>query len=131
MRGALDSLDGLKTLDATRLAAEPLTRAAMERLVQVVVDLAVEVNAHVAVAAQAPAPTSARASFRAAATAGAIGDDLATELEGAAGLRNLLVHQYVDIDVGLLADALPSMVDGFGRYVTTVAGFVAASTEQG
>lgn len=126
MRETLDDLEALRDVDAARLDAQPLTRAAAERLIQVVVDLAVDVNAHVAVVANGAAPQTGRDSFFAAAESGAIGDDLATALAPAAGLRNILVHRYTDIRTDLVASAVNMTLDGFADYVRQMAAYLEA-----
>ena len=124
IRETLDELESLRDVSAARLEAEPLTRAAAERLIQVVVDLAVDVNAHIAVVASGAAPQTGRDSFLAAATSGAITEDLAAELAPAAGLRNVLVHRYTDIRTDLVASAVNSILDGFAEYVRQVAAYL-------
>lgn len=124
LRESLDQLATVKGADAEQLAVEPLTRAAAERLIQVVVDLAIDVNSHIAVAELREAPASGAASFELVAKAGAITEDLARRLAPAAGLRNVLVHRYVDIDVLRVASAIEVVVDGFDTYVKQVASFV-------
>ena len=125
MRETLDELESLRDVSVARLESEPLTRAAAERLIQVVVDLAVDVNAHIAVVATGAAPQTGRDSFLAAATSGAITEDLATALAPAAGLRNVLVHRYTDIRTDLVASAVGTVLDGFSDYVRQVAAYLA------
>lgn len=48
-------------------------------------------------------PDSARAAFEALASSGVISVELAVRLGRAAGMRNLLVHDYTRIDRSLLA----------------------------
>lgn len=117
----LSELEALRGVNAEQLTREPLTRAAAERLLQVVVDLAVDVNAHLAVSLLGRAPDTGRASFLAAGEAGVIDSDLAARLAASAGLRNVLVHRYVDIDLSLVADAIGEVLDGFPEYVRQVA----------
>ncbi len=124
IRETLNELESLRGVSVARLEAEPLTRAAAERLIQVVVDLAVDVNAHIAVVASGAAPQTGRDSFLAAATSGAITEDLAAELAPAAGLRNVLVHRYTDIRTDLVASAVNSILDGFAEYVRQVAAYL-------
>lgn len=44
----------------------------------------------------------------------------------AAGLRNLIVHRYGDIDLHLFAQAVPEIVEPFGSYVTHIARWMSA-----
>jgi uncharacterized protein YutE (UPF0331/DUF86 family) len=129
LREALDGLTALQPVDASRLSDDLVARSAIERLIQVVVDAAVDLNAHVVVAETGAAPMSARDSFALAARAGAIDEELADRLGPAAGLRNVLVHRYADIQVELVASAVPEVVEGFGAYVRQIADFVARKSE--
>lgn len=124
LRDLLDQLKEMRGIGAATLDAEPVTRAAVERFIQSIVDLAVDVNGHIAAAALGQAPPSGRASFEAAAQAGAIGPDLADRLGPAVGLRNFLVHRYADIDVDQVAAAVDHVLDDFDAYVKQVARFV-------
>lgn len=124
MRRILRSLEAAGPIDRERLDAEDLTRAAVERFLQALVDLAVDINAHVAVAELDEAPLTSKTSFEYAARAGAIERSLANDLAGAAGLRNVLVHGYVDIDLDRVADAVPMALASFAEYVKQVATFL-------
>ncbi|CAN5725764.1 DUF86 domain-containing protein [soil metagenome] len=117
---ALASLEGLRGVDAARLEAEPLTRAAAERLLQVIVDLAFDVNGHLVVALLGRDPETGRQSFLDLAGAGVLEEEQAARLAPAAGLRNVLVHHYVDVRVDLVADAVSEVLDAFPGYLTAV-----------
>ena len=121
MRETLTELEALRTIGEETLRSEPLTRAAAERLIQVVVDLAVDINGHVVTSVTAAAPHTGHDSFLAMSGVGAISEDLAERLAPSAGLRNVLVHRYADIRIDLVADAIPTVLDGFGQYVGQVA----------
>ncbi|HVL03961.1 MAG TPA: HepT-like ribonuclease domain-containing protein [Acidimicrobiales bacterium] len=106
LRQTLADLRPLGQLSVTGLRDDPVRRAAIERFIQVRVDPAADVNAHIVVATLASAPATTAASFRLAADVGAVPVELAERLVPTAGLRNLLVHRYSDIDVALLAKAV-------------------------
>lgn len=72
-----------------------------------------------------------RRSFDAAADAGAIDDDLVGRLAPSTGLRNVLVHAYVDLDLDRVAAAVPFAIDGYGEYVRQVAGWLRERPELG
>lgn len=128
MRETLTALEALRSIDANTLGAEPLTRAAAEQLIQVVVDLSVDINAHLVTSETGAAPRTGHDSFLAVAAIGAISEDLAERLAPSAGLRNILVHRYVDIRTDLVAGAIPTVLDGFADYVRQTADWLA---EQG
>lgn len=118
---ALVSLRSLSDVDEARLAAEPLTRAAAERLIQVVVDLAFDVNGHLAVARLGRAPETGRQSFLDLATIGVLEAELADALAPCAGLRNVLIHHYVEVRLDIVAAAVGTVLDLFPDYVRAVA----------
>jgi uncharacterized protein YutE (UPF0331/DUF86 family) len=124
---SLDQLERLAGLSAEELSARPIERAAAERLLQVVVDLAVDVNALLVRSLTGAAPTTGRASFESVGATGVIDRDLAGRLAPAAGLRNVLVHRYTDIDVKRVAAAATSALGDFREYVRQVARFVSDS----
>ncbi len=75
--------------------------------------------------ADGSAPPDLRQSFVAAAEAGLIRSDLAARLAPSAGLRNVVVHAYLELDVSRLVAAVPLAVDQYGEYVRQVAGWLA------
>ncbi|MDQ3305350.1 MAG: DUF86 domain-containing protein [Actinomycetota bacterium] len=125
LQETLDELRPLASLEPVALGQDPVTRAAIERFVQVLVDLAADVNTHLAVAQLGQAPVTTGDSFIQAAALGAIPLELAQEMAPAAGLRNLLVHRYGDINLDLLTQALPEILEHFSAYVTHVAHWLA------
>jgi len=121
MRRALATLASAGAPDADELRADPILQAAVERLLARLVDLAVEINAHVASAELGRAPGDYRESFELAAEAGVLPEDLATSLRPSVGLRNVIVHEYLDLDLERLAGAVPLALAGYERFVATVA----------
>lgn len=120
----LRELESLGPVPAARLEAEPIERAAVERFLTQIVELASSVNAHIAAAELGRVPDGYADAFRVAADAGVISSELAAELAPSAGLRNALVHQYLDIDLELVAGAVPLALRGYRRYVQQVARYL-------
>jgi uncharacterized protein YutE (UPF0331/DUF86 family) len=77
------------------------------------------------------APTTTAQSFRLAAEVGAIPVELAERLIPAAGLRNLLVHRYGDIDVTLLIRSVTEVLAGFDDYVGHLARWISDAVPAG
>ncbi len=124
IRLLLADLDQVGETTAERLRTDRLLRHAVERILTQLVDLAVAINGHIASVIEGRAPATYRESFAAAARAGALDEELAAELAPSAGLRNVLVHEYVDIDLDLVAASVPLARDGYGRYVAALARFL-------
>jgi uncharacterized protein YutE (UPF0331/DUF86 family) len=125
MRRLLDELHRLGAIDADRFAREFTTQLIVERIVSQLVDLAAGINTHVLTTETGESPPDIRRSFEAVANLGVIDHELAVRLAPSAGLRNVLVHAYVDLDVGLLVAAVPLASKQYGEYVRQVARWVA------
>jgi uncharacterized protein YutE (UPF0331/DUF86 family) len=125
LRELLTDLDDLVgEPSAEDLRADRALRHITERILVQLVEVAVSVNSHIAAAQLERSPTDYRQSFDLAATAGALPDELAGRLRDAAGLRNVLVHEYLEIDLALVARSVPQARAGFGAYVREVARFL-------
>lgn len=124
MEEALGSLAQMRDTSSDDLRTDPIARAAAERFLQVLTDLAVGVNVHLVTAVLGRAPESGASSFDDAAAAGIIGADLAAALRQSVGLRNVLVHQYIDIDLPIVATSIGLALDGYPRYIAAVASWL-------
>lgn len=123
MRELLDQLAELGPVDEARLAAEPLVALAVERILTLLVDLAFATNSHVAVGVLSRAPDTYAESFTLAGTAGMIDAELAAALRPSVGLRNVLVHDYLEVDRSVVVRAVPLAIAQYGSYVRQVAQF--------
>lgn len=124
MRDALDTLHEFRGVDAARLSDEPVTRAAIERLLQVIVDLAFDINSNLVSKTLGRSPETGRSSFSDLAEAGVIAATLADSLAPSAGLRNVLVHHYVDLDLELVTIAIGTVCDSFPAYIKAVSRYL-------
>ncbi len=125
MRRLLDELDRIGAVDVDRFAREFSTQLIVERIVSQLVDLAAGINTHVLTAETGESPPDVRRSFTAVADTGLIDHDLAERLAPSAGLRNVLVHAYVDLDLARLVAAVPLASEQYAEYVRQVARWVA------
>ncbi len=121
MRELLDDLDTVGPVDAARLTADRMLRHAVERILTQLVELAVGVNGHVAVGRLGRGATTYRESFTLAARAGAVPEDLAQRLAPSAGLRNVLVHEYAQVDLALVAWGVELARRDYRTFVREVA----------
>lgn len=121
IRVLLDDLESIGSVDEERLHQDRIIRHAVERILTQLVDLSVSINSHIAAAASGQAPATYRDSYQAAASAGAITSQLAAELAPSAGLRNVLTHEYVTVDLSILAGAIPMARGLYADYVREVA----------
>ena len=121
MNDLLGDLESIGGVDAARLRSDRITRHAVERILTRLVELGVSINSHVAAAMTGSVPGTYRESFLAAADAGFISADLAERLAPSAGLRNILTHAYVEVDLDLVAAAVQTAIVDYRAYVGAVA----------
>lgn len=120
MRDLLRYLEGVGQVTGEHLAADLERRLAVERALCQLVDQAVDVNSHLATRVLTRPPQTQRESFDLAARAGFLPPALAGRLGPSTGLRNLLVHDYAEVDLHRIAAAIPHAVQDYGEYVREV-----------
>ena len=126
MRRLLERLEQLGPMTRERLEADDIERAAGERWLTLLVEAAASINLHVAAARFGRVERDYAASFRQAAEAGLIDEELAERLAPSAATRNHLVHGYLGIDLDQLAAAFALAQEQYGEYVRQAAAFVEA-----
>lgn len=89
----------------------------IERLLELLVMTASDIVLHMIAATGGPAPASYRASFLRAGELGIITSELSKSLSVGAGLRNILVHGYAEIDYALLHKSIPIAIKDFGAFI--------------
>jgi uncharacterized protein YutE (UPF0331/DUF86 family) len=89
-----------------------------------IVELAGSVNTHIVASLLGRSPDSYAASFDEVVRAGVLKWDLATALRPSAGMRYVLVHDYLEADHGKVSAAIPLALEQYGQYVRSVARWV-------
>lgn len=124
MRGLLDDLAEVDAAGEPPLAENRMLRHGIERIFTQLVELATAINEHVVGARLQRVATSYRESFELAEECGLINKQLRDDLLPSVGMRNILVHEYIEIDLGKVAKAIPLALNCYRRYVQQVAEFV-------
>lgn len=127
IRDLLGDLDSFGPIDTDVLDQDRRTRHAVERVLTQLVELAASTNSHVVAAKYGRGPHNHSESFAMAAECGLIPHELATDLIPSVGMRNVLVHEYLEIDIKKVAAAVPLAMDGYRRYLDAVAVFLTRS----
>ncbi len=99
-------------------------KSSTERLIQLIVECATDINNHVVVETGNRPPEDYTVSFIKAAETGLISRELAEKLKGSAGMRNILVHEYMDIDDEKVYSAIPLALKDYKEYIKQVDGFI-------
>ncbi|MCA1673513.1 MAG: DUF86 domain-containing protein [Actinobacteria bacterium] len=124
MRGLLDDLAEVDAAGTPLLAENRMIRHGVERILTQLVEIATAINEHVAGARLQRVATSYRESFGLAEECGLIDKQLRDDLLPSVGMRNILVHEYLEIDLRKVAAAIPLALGCYRRYVQQVAEFV-------
>ena len=91
--------------------------------------LAVSINLHIAEAERLSSPVSSRTSFDALCDHGVLPEDLRDSLQKASGMRNILLHEYGEIDLHRVADTIPAALGAYERFITAIASWVTAHVD--
>lgn len=126
IRGLLDDLQSAGEVTVDLLQKDRMLRHGIERVLGQLVELAVSINGHVGATLLGRAPQDYRSSFALVHEAGALDPDLVIRLQAFVGLRNVLTHEYVDIDLEIVAGAVSSALQDYGQYVQQMARWLAA-----
>jgi uncharacterized protein YutE (UPF0331/DUF86 family) len=124
MRGLLDDLAEVDAAGEPPLAENRMLRHGIERIFTQLVELATAINEHVVGARLQRVATSYRESFGLAEECGLIDKQLRDDLLPSVGMRNILVHEYLEIDLRRVAAAIPLALGCYRRYVQQVAEFI-------
>lgn len=116
IRELLKDLASYGAVSTARMQDDSLLRHGVERILTAVVDLAVSAGSHVLVAVKHEAPLTYAECFLALAEIGALDGALAEELAASARMRNVLVHQYLDIDFALVAVAAGRATEAYRAF---------------
>jgi len=103
---ALAQLERLAALPRSQRASDVLYQLAAERALHIAAEAIFDIGHHVLAGRGLAVPARYRDVLPALARAGVVPPDVVERVEGLAGLRNLLVHDYVDVDVERLWELL-------------------------
>jgi uncharacterized protein YutE (UPF0331/DUF86 family) len=111
--------------DPRRLAADVVLRAAVERWLQIAIEACIDIASHVVADEGWPPPSTGREAFLVLATHGRLELDLARKLGRAVGMRNVLVHDYVAVDLDLLARTVREDLEDLRAFAREAASWAA------
>lgn len=114
-------IDALLPRGRDALLADPNGFAALERHLQLAIQAAIDIAVHVLSEDVDRTPESYGHAFLLLVEAGVVDPDLGARLKDAAGLRNILVHDYRDLDPLRVWAAAQELDDlrAFARAVLT------------
>lgn len=119
----VESLRQLAARPPEGVLGDDLAMAAMKYRFVTAIEGCARVAHHLSVSEGWAAPDANAEAFRELGRRGVLGEDVAEALARAAGFRNVLVHQYVEVEDARVVSQL-GRLDDLDRFVTDVADWV-------
>jgi uncharacterized protein YutE (UPF0331/DUF86 family) len=121
LRGYLEKLATFQAVAEAEFVATPAIHDLAERYLHLAMECVLDLGNHFIAESGLPTPESNQDTFKRLEEAGAIPPDLAGRLRSWAGFRNILVHQYLDIDHRIAWNAVRNEIgdlEAFARWAT-------------
>ncbi|MCF2137526.1 MAG: DUF86 domain-containing protein [Candidatus Thorarchaeota archaeon] len=92
----------------------------IERCLEVIGQAIIDISASILAELHEPIPKSYRETVIALGTRNIIGSDLAQRLANLASMRNILVHEYLEVDLDIIVRTVPLVLDDAHEFITAV-----------
>ena len=116
----LKSLQGLK---ASEIEENVDNRAKAERYLQLAAETCLDIAELVISNQRLRIPETSRDTIEILGDAGILDKDFAYEFAKIAGLRNILVHDYLEIDYGVIVQIINHRLEDFNHFAQKIAQF--------
>ncbi|MBK4173574.1 type VII toxin-antitoxin system HepT family RNase toxin [Corynebacterium macginleyi] len=126
LRRILGELEKYRDSDAKELRSDLSQMYAVFFMLQQVIDLATDINQHIAATTLNVADSSSRRGFEDLIRAGILPADLEQDFYKSAALRNVITHQYVEVDLGIVSNSIPRVLDVYTQYVKSISRWLAS-----
>lgn len=100
------------------------TQRIVERTLQLMIELCVDIGNHIISEKELPVPVSYASTFEILEKAGLISGDLARTMVQMSKFRNILVHQYTEIDEAIVVDILHNRREDFTLFRDEITAFL-------
>ena len=102
------------------LDAQDIISVNLERAIQ----MSVDISSHIAADFSNDTPQTMSQSFLILAKHGIIPDELAASMVKAVGFRNIAVHQYQSVDLGIVYSIVTKNLDDFKKFLACVKNYM-------
>ena len=92
----------------------------IERILELLIITAGDIIFHILSVRGEPAPASYRTAFLRAGETGIISEELSKGLALGAGLRNILAHEYEEIDYNILYKSIPTAIKDLTAFMEEI-----------
>jgi len=120
----LEELKGLSRYSFQDYQENYLIKRTAERLIQLLVDVASDINSHVLVDEGYPPPPDYYRSFTESVKTGLIPRDFAQKIAPSTGERNIIVHEYEEIDDFTVYQSITEAIEMYEKYIVYAMDFL-------
>jgi uncharacterized protein YutE (UPF0331/DUF86 family) len=106
--------------DERRFVGDPLIYGNAERYLQLAIQAVLDISHHIVADRNLPLPADSRSLFDLLARQQVVSKKLSVKLAAMAGFRNVLVHEYLEIDRHRVYKALTTDVRDFESFIRAV-----------
>lgn len=106
--------------DERRFVSDPLIYGNAERYLQLAIQAVLDISHHIVADRNLPLPADSKSLFDLLARQKVVSKGLSVKLAAMAGLRNILVHEYLEIDRRRVYRALTTELRDFETFVRAV-----------
>ncbi|MCD6289322.1 MAG: DUF86 domain-containing protein [Anaerolineae bacterium] len=117
-------------MDEQTYLTDPLLQAAIERHLQVISQIVLDVGTHIIAEQGWEGPEIYQDVIEILSHHGVISQSLAGRLRGMAGFRNVLVHEYLEIDPRIVYEVATQRLDDYLQFAHEIAGWVDRTEER-
>ena len=103
-----------------RLAEDVKDERFVEHTLQLAIQAAIDVASHILSDDRLGEPETSRDVFRLLGRTGILPLALTARLEDMAGFRNMVVHGYLDVDLGIVRDIVDNHLDDLLQFATAI-----------
>jgi uncharacterized protein YutE (UPF0331/DUF86 family) len=119
-------LRDIAKLDREEFLNDPMAIGSARYYLQVSIESCIDIANHIIATERFRAPKDYKDTFRVLNETGIIPDEFTRTMRAMAGLRNLLVHLYWEVDDKMVYDSLSTELDDFETFIFHVMNFIVA-----
>ena len=124
MKRALDELKSMRKIERKDFLGDTRLQWSVERGFQIICEAVFDIGNHILVGKFSLAPSNYQSIIDELAKKGIITDELNKHFSGLGGFRNILVHDYMEIDAEEVYAKLKDRLGDFDMFIREVVGWL-------
>lgn len=124
LRELVKILSSLKGISGNELKTNIEKQLKAERCLQLAIEICIDISEMIITQRRLQTPQSATEAIQILGKEDILDEDFATQFSQAAGLRNILIHDYLEIDYDRIADKINNHLGDFETFAREIASFL-------